>query len=79
LPDPDRILEGTGKQVRSIRVESSDDLAKPAIEALFQAATARAKVPLPATGRGATIIKSISPKQRPRSATPPAGRKMKDK
>ncbi len=68
LPDPHQILEGSGKQVRSIRVLAAVDLSKPEVEALFQAATAQAKVPLPSKGKGGTIIKSISAKQRPRRA-----------
>ena len=69
LPDPHKILEGGGKQVRSIRVENAAVLATPAVEALFQAALAQAKVPLPSKGPGCTIIKSISAKQRPRRAS----------
>jgi hypothetical protein len=33
---------------------------------LIRAAVAQAKAPLPATGGGYTVIKSVSPKQRPR-------------
>src|ERR1700722_9656703 len=68
LPDPHKILEGGGKQVRSIRIDSANDLAKPAVEELFEAALAQANVPLPATGRGYVVIKSVSAKQRPRRA-----------
>ena len=41
-------------------------LAKPEVEQLLRAAVAQAKSPLPATGRGYTIIKSVSAKQRSR-------------
>jgi hypothetical protein len=41
-------------------------LAEPAVEKLLRAAIAQAKTPLPKTGRGYTIIKSVSAKQRPR-------------
>ncbi|MGA3327127.1 MAG: hypothetical protein ABSF45_21895 [Terriglobia bacterium] len=66
LADPHKILLGSGNQTRFIRLESAATLAKPEVEALLRAAVAQAKSPLPATGRGYTVIKSISAKQRPR-------------
>ena len=66
LPDPKKILRGSGNQTRSIRLESVDVLARPEVEALIAAAVARAKSPLPASGRGKLIIRSVSAKQRPR-------------
>jgi len=66
LPDPHKILLGSGNQTRFIRLESAATLARPEVEALLKAAVAQAKSPLPATGRGCTIIKSTSAKQRPR-------------
>ena len=68
LPDPDGILLGSGNQNRYVRLESAASLAFPAVEALLRAAMAQAKTPLPATGRGSTVIKSVSAKQRPRRA-----------
>lgn len=66
LPDPTRILLGSGNQTRFLRVESADVLARPEVEALMAAAVAVAKAPLPATGRGQLVIRSVSAKQRPR-------------
>src|SRR4030095_3779377 len=66
LPDPKKILRGSGNQTRSIRVESVNVLARPEVEALIAAAVAQAKSPLPAGGRGKLIIRSVSAKQRPR-------------
>ncbi|MCE9618469.1 MAG: DUF1801 domain-containing protein [Planctomycetes bacterium] len=66
LPDPKKILLGAGNQNRFIRLESAATLAMPAVEALIRAACAIAKTPLPKTGKGRTIIKSVSAKQRPR-------------
>jgi hypothetical protein len=66
LPDPDKLLQGSGNQNRFIRLESAATLTKPQVEALLSAAAAQAKSPLPAAGRGYTMIKSISVKQRPR-------------
>jgi len=66
LPDPKKLLLGAGKQTRFIRLESVDVLERPEVEALLEAAIARAKTPLPPTGRGKLIIRSIATKQRPR-------------
>jgi hypothetical protein len=38
----------------------------PAVAALLEAAAAQARIPLARTGRGRTIIQSISARQRPR-------------
>jgi len=66
LPDPRKLLQGSGNQTRFIRLESADVILRPEVEAFLAAAAARAKVPLPGTGRGKLIIRSISSKQRPR-------------
>jgi len=66
LPDPKKILLGSGNQTRFIRLDSPDVLEKSTVKALLDAAVSRAKTPLPRTGRGKLIIKSISAKQRPR-------------
>lgn len=66
LPDPAKVLIGSGKQVRFVRVPSVARLAQPEIQALLSLAAERARAPLPATGRGKLIIRSISAKQRPR-------------
>jgi len=66
LPDPHKILEGSGNQNRFIRLESAATLAKPEVEELLRAAVAQGKVPLPTSGRGQLIIRSVSAKQRPR-------------
>jgi hypothetical protein len=74
LPDPEKILLGGGSQNRYVRLESVATLVTPAVVALLSAAVAEAKTPLPSSGRGYTIIKSVSVKQRPRrpSKTPSA-------
>ncbi len=70
LPDPKKILLGSGSQTRFIRLESADVLTRPKVEALVSAAVAQAKTPLRAQGRGRLIIRSISAKQRPRRKSP---------
>jgi hypothetical protein len=66
LPDPERILLGSGKQNRFIRLPNLDPFQSPAVLALIQAVVEQADPPLSATGGGYTVIKSISAKQRPR-------------
>jgi Domain of unknown function (DU1801) len=66
LPDPKKILRGSGNQTRSIHLDSANVLARPEVEALIAAAVARAKTPFQADTRGQLIIRSVSAKQRPR-------------
>ncbi|HKN72007.1 MAG TPA: hypothetical protein VJX30_13305 [Terriglobales bacterium] len=66
LPDPHKLLLGSGNQNRFIRLDSAKVLARPEVETLIAAAVGLAKTPLPATGRGKVIIRSVSVKQRPR-------------
>lgn len=66
LPDPTGRLLGSGKQNRFVRLTSAATLTEPAVVALLRAAVAQARTPLPVSGRGRTVIKSISAKQRPR-------------
>jgi hypothetical protein len=69
LPDPRRILLGSGNQNRFLRLKSAEMLARPAVLALIAAADAQAKTPLPKTGGGRLIIRSVSAKQKPRRKT----------
>ena len=71
LPDPDGILLGSGNQNRFVRLPTAATLADPKVERLIRAALAQAKTPMPPKGRGHTIVKSISVKQRPRRAAQP--------
>ena len=66
LPDPHKLLQGSGSQNRFVRLESAATLAQPEIEALIAAAIAQGETPLPSAGKGKLIIRSISAKQRPR-------------
>jgi len=66
LQDPHKLLNGSGKQTRFLRLPSPSVLAQPEVEALIAAAIAQSKVPLPHEGRGTLIIRSVSAKQRPR-------------
>ena len=68
LPDPHKLLLGSGKQNRFLRIESAATLARQEVEDLIRAAVAHARTALPTEGRGKLIIRSISAKQRPRRA-----------
>lgn len=65
LPDSHGLLEGGGVTVRSVRLQPIERLESAEVGALVDAAVANA-APLPPDGKGRLIIKSISPKQRPR-------------
>jgi hypothetical protein len=66
LPDPNRILLGSGTQNRFVRLESAATLDDPPVAALVAAAIAQADPAPRARGRGYTVVKSVSTKQRPR-------------
>ena len=66
LPDPKRLLLGSGKQTRFIQVEAASQLAHPDVEALFAATIDQARVPLASQGKGSLIIKSDGAKKPPR-------------
>jgi hypothetical protein len=70
LPDPQRLLLGKGAQNRFLRLESAVTLGRAEVEALIAAAVAQARTPLPPSGRGKLIIRSISGKQRARRKPP---------
>ena len=66
LPDPKRLLRGSGKQTRFIQVEAASQLAHPDVEALIAATIDQARIPLPPKGKGSLIIKSDGAEKPPR-------------
>lgn len=70
LPDPQRLLLGSGNVVRHIKLASASELDRPAVRALVKAAVSRSDVPFNPRQRGRLVIKSISKKQRPRRPVP---------
>jgi len=70
LPDPDHFLLGSGKQNRFVRLPSVETLRSPGVLSLIAAAVNQASPPLPSSGSGRTIIRSVSAKQRPRRQVP---------
>lgn len=80
LQDPHGLLEGEGKQVRSIRLKSPDDIHTPAITALIHQAAKAKEAALQAAPPISTMIKAVVAKQRPRrpsSATRKSTSKIK--
>jgi hypothetical protein len=66
LPDPHRLLKGSGNVARHVVLPSPGALDQPELQTLMQEAVARAKVPFDPHNAHRLIIKSISAKQRPR-------------
>jgi hypothetical protein len=66
LPDPHRILQGSGNQNRFVRLDGVATLRASEVQELLDAAEAQADPPFIKAGRGKLIIRSVSEKQRPR-------------
>ena len=66
LPDPEKLLQGSGSQTRSINVEGASTLVRPAVASLIDEAIARNRVPFARACRGSVVIRSASAKQRRR-------------
>ena len=64
LPDPEKLLQGSGNQTRSIDMEGASTLARPEVACLIDEAIARNRVPFAGTGRGSVVIRSTSAKRR---------------
>src|SRR5688572_16756684 len=69
LPDPEKMLRGSGNQTRWIDLEDASTLARPAVAGLVDEAMARNRVPFADAGRGSVVIRSASAK-RPRRRRP---------
>jgi hypothetical protein len=65
LPDPQRILEGTGKLMRHIKIRNLSDLFRPAIRAYLQEACERAGFEV-ATEKEKTVTTVVKRKSLPR-------------
>ena len=61
LADPQRILEGTGKQMRHIKIRNMSDLERPAIRAYLQEACERAGYEV-ATDKEKTVTTAVKRK-----------------
>ncbi len=77
LPDPKKLLSGSGKLVRSLNLPDPAALDQPDVEALLAAAIKHAPVPFDSALRPYLIIKSDSAKQRALRPATSAARKSK--
>ena len=66
LPDPQRLLKGSGSVAKHIVLPTPDLLHHPAVRLLMAEAVQRAKLPFDPKGVRRMIIKSVAAKQRPR-------------
>jgi hypothetical protein len=64
LSDPHHLLLGGGNQGRFVRLESVEMLDAREIDDLLAAAIAEGDTPLPKSGRGRFVVKSVSPARR---------------
>ena len=62
LPDPSKLLRGSGKQTRAIELEKAATLSLPEVVRLIDEAIARNPAPFASAGRGAVIFRSKSAK-----------------
>ena len=67
--DPNKLLQGSGKTVRHVVLNSVADFDRAEIEVLMAAALKLAKLRLDASAKGSVIIKAAAQKQRARRAT----------
>lgn len=65
-PDPEERLQGSGSQVRWIRLESAATLDEPAVDELIRGVISHAEPPLNPARPARMVIKAIAAKQRPR-------------
>ena len=63
LPDPGKLLQGSGNQTRWIPLESAAALRRPLVSSLIDEALERNRVPFAPSGRGPVVIRSASPKR----------------
>jgi hypothetical protein len=69
LQDPNRLLAGQGKRVRSIRLENPAEIDSPEVQALIAQAVLRYTPAFLAAPTLATIVKAVVASQRPRRPT----------
>lgn len=64
LPDPGKLLQGSGGQTRWLSVEGASTLARPEVVRLTEEAIAHNSVPFAPAGRGSIVVRSTSAKRR---------------
>lgn len=66
LPDPAKLLQGSGNQTRWINVEGASTLARPEVARLIDEALAANRVRFASAGRGSVVIRTTSAEKRRR-------------
>ena len=66
LPDPEKLLQGSGTQARWMKLEAASTLARPEVARLIEEAIAGNRVPFERAGRGSVVIRSTSAQERRR-------------
>lgn len=66
VPDPERLLRGSGNQARWLQIEGATTVTRPAVARLIDEALARNKAPFATAGRGGVIIRSTTASTRSR-------------
>ena len=66
LPDPEKLLQGSGGQTRWIHVEGASTLARSAVASLIDEAIARNRVPFARAGGGSVVDRAASQRRRRR-------------
>jgi hypothetical protein len=77
LPDPAKLLRGTGTQARWIHLDAASTLARSEVASLVDEAIARNLVAFARTGRRPVVIRSqsVKPRQRRRPVGPRSARR----
>ena len=73
LPDPQSVLQGSGKNVRHIKIQDRHELDQPWLRRYVRAAILQVGGPLTPAAEGHSVVKAIYPtRRRPQSPPPPA-------
>lgn len=57
LPDPEKLLQGSGKQMRWMQVERASTLSRPEVASLIDGAIALNSAPFASDGRGSLVLR----------------------
>jgi hypothetical protein len=70
IPDPKKMLRGSGSRVRNVRLVDGIDLGSPDVQKLMRACEELAGDPIPKKAPRVTIIKAVAKNQKPRRPAP---------
>lgn len=60
LPDPEKLLHGSGKLARALPLEGAATLTRPAVARLIDAAVAHTSVPFARSGQGPVVVRQTA-------------------